>query len=56
MTRRVLKTGSLIEYIEFSNDDTAGKSTIVSFTTLQQCADWIEQNRPGEVVEWRVAA
>lgn len=55
MTRRVLKTGSLIEYIEFPADG-EGNNTIVSFTTLQQCADWIEQNRPGEVVEWRVVA
>lgn len=54
MTRRVLKTGTLIEYIEFPRDG-AGRNTIVSFTSLQQAADWIEQNRPGEVVEWRVA-
>lgn len=54
MSRKVIRTGAHIEYIEFTRED-QGKSLIMSFTTLQQVADWIEENRPSEVVEWRVA-
>lgn len=54
MTRRVTKTGDLYQYMEF-NLVTLADSYARTFVTAQDCQDWIETNRPGQLVEWRVS-